>query len=192
MTTRLSSCARRGLARFVTTAVVCGAAVLFLPRTCEAAAATDAAESGATAAADDIDAREAPLSGAMTTGATLSDPDPSDEDGDDDDDGDAAPDAPAAAAHATVFHADSAEGAVIVGDLTLHPLTPLDGHSLRGPPSLSDEDTAIDSDDDDDDDSSECSRSRTFTRQLQPLNLFVSHTEPARRHVHDGPQLRAP
>src|SRR6185503_9221341 len=103
---RLSSCARRGLARFVTTAVVCGAAVLFLPRAGEAAAATDAAESGATAAAD--------------------------EDGDDDDDGDAAPDAPAAAAHATVFHADSAEGAVIVGDLTLHPLTPLDGHSLRG------------------------------------------------------------
>jgi len=190
VTTRLSSCARRGLARFVTTAVVCGAAVLFLPSLCEAAAATDAAESGTTAAADDMDAGEAPLSGAMTTGATLSDPDPSDEDGDDDDDGDAAPDAPAAATHASVFHADAAHGAVIVSEITLHRLTPLDGHSLRGPPSRSDEDTPIDSDDDDD--SSECSRSRTFTRQLQPRDLFVSHTEPARRHVHDGPQLRAP
>jgi len=178
----------------VTTAVVCGAAVLFLPRACEAAAATDAAESGATAVEDvDIsEATEAPLSGgAMTTGATLSDPDPSDEDGDDDDDGDAAPDAPAAAAHAAVFHADSAEAAVIVGDITLHPLTPLDGQSLRGPPSGSDQDNCIDSDDDDDD-SSDCSRGRAFARQLQPLNLFVSRTEPARRHVHDGPQLRAP
>jgi hypothetical protein len=178
----------------VTTAVVCGAAVLFLPRPCEAAVPTDAAGPGATAAADEdeIGARQAPLSdGAMTTGATLSDPDPSDEDGDDDDDGDAAPDAPAAATHTSVFHADSAEGPVIVSEITLHPLTPLDGHSLRGPPRLSDEDTSTDSDDDDDD-SSECSRSRTFTRQLQPLDLFVSHTEPARRHVHDGPQLRAP
>jgi hypothetical protein len=193
--TRLSSCARLGLARLVTTAVVCGAAVLFLPRPCEAAVASDAAEAGATVAADEVEisASQAPLSGgAMTTGAALSDPDPSDEDGDDDDDGDAAPDAPAAAAHASAIHADSGEDTVIVSEITPDPLTPLDGHSLRGPPRLSDEDSCDDSDDDDDDDSSECSRSRAITRELQPLHLFVSHTEPARRHVHDGPQLRAP
>ena len=196
MATRLSSCARLGLARLVTTAVVCGAAALFLPRPCEAAVASDAAGSGATAAADELEigASQAPLAGgAMSTGATLSDPDPSDEDGDDDDDGDAAPDAPAASGHASAFHADSGEDTVIVSDITPHPLTPLDGHSLRGPPRLSDEDSCDDSDDDDDDDdSSECSRSRAITRELHPLHLFVSHTEPARRHVHDGPQLRAP
>jgi hypothetical protein len=178
--------------RLVTTAVVCGAAVLLLPRPCEAAVAGDAAESGATVTADldELGASQAPLSGgAMTTGASLSDPDPSDEDGDDDDDGDAAPDAPAAAAHTSTFHADSGEDAVIVSDLTLDPIAPLDAHSLRGPPSRSDEDNCTDSDDDD---SCECSRSRTFTRPLQPPTLFVSHTEPARRHVHDGPQLRAP
>ena len=54
MPTRLSSCARLGLARLVTTAVVCGAAVLFLPSPCDGAVASDVSEPGATVAPDEI------------------------------------------------------------------------------------------------------------------------------------------
>ena len=181
----------------MTTAVVCGAAALLLPSPCEAAVASGASEPGVTVGPDAIagqlpDSSGAP-SHAITGGARLTEPDPSDDDGDDDDDGDAAPGAPAAAADHWSPSGDSGEGAVMTSDIEVGPLTPLDGHSLRGPPRLESEDTSTDfDDDDDDDDSSECSRSRTFARRIQPHDLFVSHTAPARPRVPDGPQLRAP
>ena len=194
MATRLSSCARLGLARLVTTAVVCGAAVLFLPSPCEAAVASDVPDAGVSVAPDAISTSQAPLPiEALTAGAALSDPDPTDDEDDDDDDGDdASPDAPAATASTSSSIDDSGEDAVITSDIELRPLAPLDGYSLRGPPSLTPDDDSTDVDDDDDDDASESSHGREFTRQLQPLVHFASHTEPARRHVHDGPQLRAP
>lgn len=193
MPTRLSSCARLGLARLVTTAVVCGAAVLFLPSPCDGAVAGDASETGVTVAPDEI-AGQLPGSSeqVMTGSARFSESDPSDDDSDDDDDGDdAGPGGPAAAADTAALIGDSGEGAVMTSDIPLGSLRPLDGHSLRGPPRVESDDTSIDFDDDDDD-SSECSHGRATARQFQPLDLFASHSEPARRRVPDGPQLRAP
>ena len=124
--------------------------------------------------------------------ARFSESDPSDDDSDDDDDGDdAGPGGPAAAADAAALVGDSGEGAVMTSDIPLGSLRPLAGYSLRGPPRVESDDTSIDFDDDDDD-SSECSHGRATARQFQPLNLFASHSEPARRRVPDGPQLRAP
>ena len=178
----------------MTTAVVCGAAVLFLPSPCDGAVASDVSEPGATVAPDET-AGQLPGSSeqAMTGSARFSESDPSDDDSDDDDDGDdAGPGGPAAAADTAALIGDSGEGAVMTSDIPLGSLRPLAGYSLRGPPRVESDDTSIDFDDDDDDDSSECSHGRATARQFQPLDLFASHSEPARRRVPDGPQLRAP
>lgn len=193
MLTRLPSCARLGLARLVTTAVVCGAAVLFLPTPCDGAVASDASEPGMTVAPDEI-AGQLPGSSdqAMTGSARFSESDPTDDDSDDDDDGDdSGPGGPAAAADVAALVGDSGEGAVMTSDIALGSLTPLDGCSLRGPPRVESDDISIDFDDDDDD-SSESSHGRATARQFQHLHHFASHSEPARRRVPDGPQLRAP
>lgn len=182
----------------MTTAVVCGAAVLFLPSPCDGAVASDASEPGVTVAPDESAGQLPGSSGApgqstqMTGSPRFSESDPSDDDSDDDDDGDdAGPGGPAAAADTAALIGDSGEGAVMTSDIPLGSLRPLAGYSLRGPPRVESDDTSIDFDDDDDD-SSECSHGRATARQLQPLDHFASHSEPARRRVPDGPQLRAP
>jgi hypothetical protein len=187
VTTRLSSCARLGLARLLTIVVVCGVAVLILPSPAEGATAVEILDPWMSAAPADAPVR----SDAMSSGASLSDPDQSDEEDDDDDD-DAAPDAPAAAVPGSWAMPVYGESALIAHDPVRRPIRPLDGQSLRGPPCGSQEPVSADFDNANDNDSSTSARRGIGVLPSRPPGRTPSHSEPARRRVPDWPQLRAP
>jgi hypothetical protein len=143
VTTRLSSCARQGLARVVSTLVICGG----LPLLIHAASAPAGDPITASFPLTCGLAADAAGHAVWTNQAALDDPDSSDDDGDDD--------VPGGGAAITV---DAHHQIVVrlLGEPIHVPIEvwishPSDGHALRGPPSLDDEDSSLSDNDDDDD-----------------------------------------
>lgn len=194
MTTRLSSCARQRLARAASTLVVCGGLPLI--------AWAMAAPGGDPIAAAFLSVCPAVAGHAShatfpsaTSAATLDDPDSSDDDGDDD--------APVGgvAVEAGVHHANAggvrAEAVDVEIDAWIS-RSP-EGVSLRGPPSLHDDDDNLTDNDDDDDDGDDSDqlkvlRAAASTADASCRSESVAGYVPARRTSSPtlGHSLRAP
>jgi hypothetical protein len=177
VTTRLSSCARLGLARVVSTLVVCGG----LPLLIHAAAAPASDPLTASFPLTCGLAADAAGHAVWTNQAALDDPDSSDDDGDDD-----VPGGDAAITVDTHQHG-------VVGPLAEQIHVPIevwishtrDGHALRGPPALDDDNSLSDNDDEDDEDDDD---------QLKTLRTVVAVADTScRTHLVASPvAARAP
>lgn len=192
MTTRLSSCARQRLARVASTLVVCGGLPLL--------AWAMAAPGGDPLATSLLSVCPAVQGGAShavwTSAASIDDPDSSD-----DDDGDDDVPASGVAIVADVHHlsADSIHSeAVAVPVDTWVSRTP-DGVSLRGPPSLNDDDDSLNDNDDDDDDSDDSDQLKALRAAASTVDAgvraeFLASHVPARASSSPtlGHALRAP
>jgi len=180
VTTHSRSCARLGLAHLLSTLVLVSVAGLMLPDACDAAVADGAVVSAGS---------PSPASPDWNVEAVLQDP--ADSPDDDDDDPDAQQDASSAIAAGRAFAAGSdSSWRLAHGDGPLTASRSLEGHYLRGPPSLDQE--PCDFDDDSDDDSSLDSPSAAPGPLVRvSLTTFFEH-ERVRARAHDAALLRAP
>ena len=191
MTTRLSSCARQRLARVASTLVVCGGLPLI--------AWAMAAPGGDPIAAAFLSVCPAVAGHAShatwSSAASLDDPDSSDDDGDDDAPGGGVA-VPVAVQHLNAggVRAEAVDVA-IDGWMSRSP----EGVSLRGPPSLRDDDDNLTDNDDDDDDGDDSDqlkvlRAAASTADASCRTESVASYVPARRTSSPtlGHSLRAP
>jgi len=192
VTTRLSSCARRRIARVASTLVVCGG----LPLLAWAMAAPGGDPLGASLFSVCPAVQGGPSHTVWTSTASIDDPDSSD-----DDDGDDDVPASGVAIVADVHHlsSDSIHSeAVAVPVDTWVSRTP-DGVSLRGPPSLNDDDDSLNDNDDDDDDSDDSDQLKALRAAASTVDAgvraeFLASHVPARASSSPtlGHALRAP
>lgn len=191
MTTRLSSCARRRLARVASTLVVCGG----LPLIAWAMAAPGSDPIAAAFLSVCPAAAGHASQAAFTSAASLDDPDSSDDEGDDD-----APGGGVAVA-AAVQHLDAGSVRAEAVDVAIDAWISRspEGVSLRGPPSLHDDDDSLTDNDDDDDDGDDSDqlkvlRAAASTADASSRTESVASYVPARRTSSPtlGHSLRAP
>jgi len=183
VTTHIRSCARQGVAPFLSTLALLSVAGLTLPVASVASPAPTATVSA------DSQPWDAP---AWNVEPLLQDP--ADTPDDDDDDPDAQQDASSAIAAARGFSTAIASGWRLVhADAPSLSSRALEGHYLRGPPSLDNESRDIDDDGNDDDDN----RLETDSASLSPgvrafFIPFALRHHHVRSHAHDCQWLRAP
>ena len=188
VTTRLRPFTGPGFAYLVSTLAICGVAALVVPPVCVASDTSDVSTIGS---APD---RTQPEHG---WAAELIVTDPADTDDGDDDGGDDAP-----AASAVVPSAHGASHTFDRSWLLSHPVVVsraeqvLEGHALRGPPSITENAPDLDDADDDDDRDFDCQVSPSTSCPepggLRPRPVFHFQFAHTLNRASDGPSMRAP
>lgn len=184
MTTHISSCARQGVAPFLSTLVFLGLAGLTVPAS-SAASFADAADMNAEAA-------QSPQTPAWSVEPLLQDP--ADTPDDDDDDPDAQQDTSSAIAAARGFGVGiESSWRLTRAAVSSMASRALDGHYLRGPPSAEKDSSDVDDDGDDDDDTRLETASILLSPGVRAFSIpFALRHHHVRPHAYGRQWLRAP